>query len=47
MNFSFKALGFEIWSLELDLGEPADPAHTPVDKATKWVSRQWVKRMVK
>ncbi|AXH48834.1 hypothetical protein SEA_STEAMY_60 [Mycobacterium phage Steamy] len=46
MNVSFKVLGFEIWSLELDLGEPEAPVNTPVEKATKAMSRWWVKRMV-
>ncbi|QBJ00247.1 hypothetical protein SEA_PHARAOH_59 [Mycobacterium phage Pharaoh] len=47
MTLSFKVFGIEFARVELDLGEPDEPDHTPVDKATKWMSRQWVKRMVK
>ncbi|AOZ61301.1 hypothetical protein SEA_DARTHPHADER_61 [Mycobacterium phage DarthPhader] len=46
MTVSLKVFGFEIARIDLDLGDEL-PEVTPVDKATKSMSRWWVKRMVK
>lgn len=47
MNLSFKVLGYEIWTLELELGEdtPEPPKVSLVDKAVGKVSKAWVGRM--
>lgn len=46
MTLSFKILGFEVASIDLDLPEDKQsPVKTVVEKAVGGMSRWWTKRM--
>ncbi|QBJ01149.1 hypothetical protein PBI_ARISSANAE_64 [Mycobacterium phage Arissanae] len=44
MTLSIKILGFEVASVDLDLGEPAEKAAPVLDRGIAKLSRWWVNR---
>lgn len=46
MTLTFNVFGFEIARVELDIGEDEPPVLKPVEKATKAVSRWWMRKII-